>query len=353
MDADGPVRVVDLAAELGLSPATVSRALNGSELIRPEVAERVHDHAVRRGYVPNRLARSLRARARTFVGFLAPDIENLAYSISANTCARSVSEAGYQLILAISADDPETEFRALRDLSESQPAALIIAASPEMNEQAHALLHGTNIVEFNRDAGLAENSVVCADREAFERATRHLLALGHRRIGYIGTSTTVSNGNERYQGLRGALHGTTATLAPEHTRTLPPTESHGYTAVLELLNTPEPPTAVLVGGSSLSLGVARALRESAVALPDDLSLIVYGDPRWGELHSPPLTTISVPYQAMARRAAEHVIGLLHHDPPHKCRARFEAELVMGRSTEAPPNRQTTGGLHAHHQDHHD
>src|SRR5699024_5241655 len=103
----GPVRIVDLAGELGLSVATVSRALNNNPAVRPDIAARVRDLAVERGYVANRLARSLRSQSRSFVGFLVPDAENLAYSIAATACTQHVSRSGNQLILAISGDDPD------------------------------------------------------------------------------------------------------------------------------------------------------------------------------------------------------------------------------------------------------
>ncbi|MHA7172018.1 LacI family DNA-binding transcriptional regulator [Arthrobacter monumenti] len=334
-----PVRIVDLANELGLSIATVSRVLNDSPAVRPEVAERVRSHAISRGYVANRLARSLRSRTRSFVGFLVPAIENLAYSIAADACAQYVSRSGHQMILAISGDDPELEFNALRSLAEARVGAIIVAPSPSMTAASRKLLAGMSVLEFNRTAGLSENMVLCDERAAFAGAARHLLNLGHESIAYIGTTDAVSNGRERLEGVREELARGGKQLRPAHTRLLPPTEGDGYQAAQELLSGPDLPTALLVGSSSLSMGVAHAVRELGIRIPDELSLIVYGDSQWGQLYSPQLSTIMAPYREMGQSAANLVASILStekKEPPQV--VRMHAELLLRGSTAQPLNR---------------
>lgn len=304
------IRVADLAAELELSTATVSRALNGSPAVRPRVARRVLEHARRRGYAPNWLARSLAAQSKTFVGFLVPDIHNTAYSIAAGACARLLGSQGYQLILAITGDDPDREYETLTALAGTQVASIIAAPSARMTAETRKAMAGLPVVEFNRTAGLAARGVFCADRPAFAEATRHLLAYGHTDIAYVGTTDAVSNGRERLAGVRTALAEAGLSLATERTRLLPPTEENGRAAAEELLRDPNPPTALLVGSSNLSIGAAEAVRERPVAVPDELSLVVYGDPQWAALCHPGLTTVAVPYQRMAEVVADLVLGLI-------------------------------------------
>ncbi len=338
-----PVRIVDLAKELGLSVATVSRALNNSDSVRAELAEQIRSHAERRGYVANRLARSLRSRTRNFVGFLVPDIENLAYSIAADACARYMANSGYQLILAISGDDPQLEHSALRSLIEAQVAGLIVAPTAEMTPSTRALLTGSSVVEFNRTAGLSKYAVLCAEEAAFARATRHLLDLGHKSIAYIGTTDSLSNGHERLAGVRRELANAGTGLDPLWTRLLPPTEKDGYESARALLSGPSRPSALLVGSSNLSMGAARAVREMGIHVPDEMSLVVYGDSRWGELYEPGLTTVTAPYQDMARRVTDIVSRMVAGDGGIPFgRTRLEAELVVRRST-ARPASESAGG----------
>jgi LacI family transcriptional regulator len=334
----GRVRIVDLAAELQLSVATVSRALNHVPTVDAHLAETVREHAERRGYVANRLARSLRSRSRNFIGFLVPDVENLAYSIAADACAQYVSKLGYQLILAISGDDPASEYAALRSLAEAQVASLIVAPSPGMTDSARTLLADHAVVQFNRDTGLSPHVVVCDDRAAFAEATRHLLELGHIDFGYIGTTDKVSNGRERLTGVRDELARVRRRLPRNRTLLLPPTEKDGYAAARSLLSRRRLPTALLVGSSNLSMGVARAVREAGIAVPEQMSLVVYGDDRWGALYQPALTTITAPYRDMARAVVDIIAGLIGGGRTPSAATSLPAQLVVRHSTAPVPSR---------------
>lgn len=332
-----PVRIVDLAAELGVSVATVSRALSHNPAVRPEVAQRVRHLAAERGYVANRLARSLRSQARSFVGFLVPDWENLAYSIAATACAEHVARTGNQLILAISGDDPEREFHAVRSLAEAQVGGLIVAPSPSVSPQCRRLLRTMNVVEFNRSAGLSTEMVLCDERAAFAQATRHLIELGHRSIGYIGSTDRLSNGRERLDGVRTELARNGLALRDEHTALLPATAPAAARVAHEVLTSPDRPTALVVGGSNLSVGVAHTVRQLGLILPGDLSLVVYGDSGWGDLFTPTLTTIKAPYVEMAHVVADAVSTLMTSDGAPRGEVRLAAELLVRGSTGAPPD----------------
>lgn len=333
------VRVADLAAELNLSTATVSRALNGSAAVRPEIARRILDHARLRGYVPNRLARSLAARSKTFVGFLVPDVQNLAYSIAAGTCARLLGAAGYQLILAITGDDAQREYEAVTGLAGAQVAGIIAAPSAGITDEGRAALANLSVVEFNRTADLARHGVFCDDRTAFVEATRHLLDLGHTEVAYVGTTDSVSNGRWRVDGVQEAHAEAAVPLDPERVRLVVPTEDNGYATTLDLLDRATGrPTALLVGSSSLSIGAARAVQKLGVDVPRELSVIVYGDPRWSDLCHPRLTTVAVPYREMAEVVAELMLGLIGpaSQPTGPGQRWLPAGLVVRSSTAPPP-----------------
>ncbi|HEX4252739.1 MAG TPA: LacI family DNA-binding transcriptional regulator, partial [Pseudonocardia sp.] len=329
--------------ELGISTATVSRALNGSALVRPDLAERVREHAQARGYVANRLARALSANtSRAFVAFVIPYVDTPAYSAVAAECARLFSEDapdGTQMILTITENDPERELRQLRELLASRVAGLVISPSTGVLDETKRLLSGVPVVELHRACGIAAPGVFTDDEQAIAESVLHLAALGHRRIGYLGTPVALSNGATR---LRGVQRG--ARLAGLDPDELPrcliePTQDNGQRGALELLNRPEPPTALLVGGGALSIGAARAVRASGRRLPDDLSLVVYGDPSWFALSDPPLTTVAVPYPELAQRAARLLLGRLD-DPPGAAPSPPELikpELVLAGST-GPPSK---------------
>src|SRR5690242_6910788 len=195
--------VVDLARELGVSTATVSRALNGSAAVRPELAERVRAHAEARGYVANRLARALSANSsRAFVGFVIPYVDTPAYSAVAAECARLLSADGTQMILTVTENDPERELRQLRDLVASRCAGLVISPSTGVLDETRRLLETLPVVELHRASGIHAPGVFSDDEQAMAESVLHLAALGHRKIAYLGTPRELSNGTVRLSGVR-------------------------------------------------------------------------------------------------------------------------------------------------------
>jgi LacI family transcriptional regulator len=307
-----PVGVVDLARELGVSTATVSRALNGSPAVRPELAERIRGHAEQRGYVANRLARALSANtSRAFVGFVIPYVDTPAYSAVAAECARLLSQdgpAGTQMILTITENDPERELRQLRELVASRCAGLVIAPSTHLLDGTRRLLRELPVVELHRASGIDAPGVFSDDEQAMTESVLHLAALGHTRIAYLGTPEALSNGTVRLRGVRRGLELAGLDPAAMPTRLVEPTRRNGRDAAAELLAGDA--TALLVGGGSLSVGAALAARASGRRIPGELSLVVYGDPDWFALADPPLTTIQVRYAELARRAARLLLDTL-------------------------------------------
>ena len=337
----GEVGVVDLARELGVSTATVSRALNGSPTVRPETARRVRDHAERRGYVVNRLARALSSNvSRAFVGFVIPYVDTPAYSAVAAECARLLSADGTQMILTITENDPGRELRQLKELVASRVAGLVISPSTHILDGSKRLLTSLPVVQLHRDCGIGAPGVFSDDERAIADCVGHLAALGHRDIGYLGIPSTLSSGAARLRAVNLGL--ARAGLAPDavQARLVEPTRANGHRGVTELLARSRPPTAVIVGGGALSIGAAQALRESGRRLPDDLSLVVYGDPSWFALSDPPLSRITVAYDELARRAAA-LLGERLDRPGGSAEAAAEyvrAELHLAGSTGAPPAR---------------
>jgi LacI family transcriptional regulator len=342
-----PVGVVDLARELGVSTATVSRALNGSPLVRAELADRVREYAESRGYVANRLARALSANtSRAFVGFVIPYVDTPAYSAVAAECARLLSAngteggsgaGGTQMILTVTQNDPEREHRQLRELLASRVAGLIVSPSTHIMEDSRRLLGTVPVVQLHRACGIDAPGVFSDDEQAMAEAVLHLAALGHRRIAYLGTPVELSNGSARLRGVtRGAgLAGLDVEALP--VRLVEPIPENGRRAAEELLA--ERPTALLVGGGSLSVGAARAVRASGLRLPDELSLVVYGDPDWFALSDPPLTTVSVSYGSLAKEAARLLLGRLEghrREPADTGTHLIPPRLLPAGSTGPPP-----------------
>jgi len=336
------VGVVEMARDLGVSTATISRALNGSPSVRRELADRIRAHAEARGYVANRLARALSAStSRAFIGFVIPFVDTPAYSAVAAECARLLSAAGTQMILAITENDAEREYQQLRDLVGTRIAGLVISPSTHVLDQTRRLLAEFPVVELHRVTGIDAPSVFADDERALTDSILHLAALGHTDIAYLGTPRELSNGASRLRGIRRGV--ALAGLDPRRItfRLVEPTQQHGRNAARELLEGDLPFTALVVGSGSLSVGAAEAVRRSGRRLPDDLSLVVYGDPTWFVLADPPLTMVRVPYDGLARTAARLLLCALDArevgvQPPAAGPHPLPAELCIAGSTGPPP-----------------
>jgi LacI family transcriptional regulator len=336
------VGVVEMAQDLGVSTATISRALNGSPSVRRELADRIREHAQARGYVANRLARALSAStSRAFVGFMIPYVDTLAYSAVAAECARVLSAAGTQMILAITENDAEREYQQLRDLAGTRIAGLVISPSTHLLDKTRRLLAELPVVELHRVSGIDAPSVLADDEQALTDTMLHLAALGHTEIAYLGTPRELANGTIRLRGIRRGV--AQAGLDPRRItmRLVEPTQENGRAATGELLAGSLPFTALVVGSGSLSVGAADAVRRSGRRIPGDLSLVVYGDPAWFVLADPPLTMIQVPYAGLARTAARLLLRALDARElgitvPVTGRHLEPATLCVAGSTGPPP-----------------
>jgi len=336
------VGVVEMARDLGVSSATVSRALNGSPSVRRELADRIRAHAEARGYVANRLARALSAStSRAFVGFVIPYVDTPAYSAVAAECARLLSAAGTQMILAITENDAAREFQQLRDLVGTRIAGLVISPSTHVLGETRDLLAGLPVVELHRACGIAAPGVFSDDEQALSDSIVHLAGLGHTEIAFLGTPRQLSNGAARLRGIRRGV--ARAGLDPRRItfRLVEPTRENGRDAAGELLGGNPGCTALVVGSGSLSVGAAEAVRRCGRRLPDDLSLVVYGDPAWFVLADPPLTMIQVPYAGLARSAARLLLTAIDAkeagtQPPPAGPHLVTAVLRTADSTGAPP-----------------
>ena len=212
-DAKARTKIIDVAAEAGVHPSTVSRVLTGhaGSTIRPATRERVLAAADRLGYRPSALARSLRLQRTLTLGMLVPDITNPFFSSIIKGAEGAARQRGYNLILCNSEDDPQREATYLRVLRERQVDGLLIASSQmaddtiaELREEAFPF------VLLNRATESAEDLAVVVDNHAAAvEVVAHLAALGHRRVGHIAGPQNTTTGVDRLEGYRAGVlaHG--------------------------------------------------------------------------------------------------------------------------------------------------
>lgn len=300
-----PVTIKQLARALGLSHSTVSRALNDHPAISIETKTRIRQAASKSGYVPNSAARVLRNERSGIIGLVIPDIQNDFYTTVAKTISDAAAEQSWQMILASTDDQPERENLAVRSLLKVRAEGVIIVPTASPEQETLDMVRRLHAVQLVRShSGIDAPAITVADRLGVSLATTHLLELGHTRIGYIGSSAELSTGRERLQGFLEQFSGSMLRYAQSNVHLGPPRSHFGASAFKQLLASDAPPSAIVLGSPEFTLGVMLAAEEENVRIPDDLSLVGYGDFDWNKLLCGGLTAVALPEQEIADACVE-------------------------------------------------
>lgn len=307
LNRNGPT-IKDIAAALGVSHVTVSRALNDSPLVTEETKKRLRDAAASMGYIPDAAAKLLRGGRSNIVGFILPDVENHFFSAIARVIAETLAASGMQLVLSISEDDPDLELRHVRSLCEARTRGIIITPVVNTHRETADLLANVPCKQLvRRHPLIASDVIVSEDKTATRIAAQRLIDLGHKHIAFIGSgSETLSTGADRAEGFNQAVWNAPDVKAI--VRLGPPGPRHGYETAIELLNGPRRPTAIVLGSALFTIGTLQAIRETGLEVPRDISLIGYDDPDWFRVWGAGITTVALPIREMAMTAASLVGG---------------------------------------------
>jgi DNA-binding LacI/PurR family transcriptional regulator len=329
------VTIKDIAKALDLSHTTISRALADHPKISDVTKANVRQMAQQMGYVANGLARNIRGMNSLVIGLIIPDIQNDFYASIAKIVADAATGQGYQLALSITEDNSERELKDLRAFIVSRAAGIIVTPTSTPQSETLALLQGVPAVQLVRHAPDIRKEVVAIDDEAaVHAATMHLINYGHRRIAYVGTTTDFSCGVDRLAGFDSTMraHG----LDPKLAVVGLPRPEFAQHAVHHFMTLAEPPTGLVIGSSSLTIGALKALRNIRLSCPDDVSVVGYGDPDWFGLVGEGLTTISLPVQAMGNYLISLLLAKIKEGQPFECMSqvasRFPATLAIRGST---------------------
>ena len=325
----------DVAARAGVSQPTVSLVLSSNPKARVARAtrERVLRAAAELGYRPNVVARSLVRRRSYALGLIVPDIGNQFFADVVSGAERVATDEGYAVFLSEQRDVPlERHLDALR--ARQVDGVILDAAGASAVPQA--AFEGLNIVLIDQPA--ARWPGVASDAEGAGRlAAEHLLALGHRRVAFIGPSADVHGFRMRERGFFGALAAAGVSLPSALLRRGPATLEGGQAAMRALLALPERPTATFCANDLLALGAHKACTQAGVSIPRGMSIVGCDDIAFARLVTPELTTVAVPARELGARAARLLVREIEGKggPAQKPRP-LPVKLVVRGTTAAPP-----------------
>lgn len=329
------VTIRDVAKRVGVSEATVSNALADKPIVTPETKARVRRAAEELGYHISPIARALRTGQTGTVGIVVSNLANPFYADILLGISSVLTPRGYQTIIC------NTESRA--DLQEWHVAnllrhmvdgILLLAYSAETGDTERAQKAGVPLVALWRRPGGREVTFVGMDDAAGMRlALDHLWALGHRRIGLLRAHIASSPSEAREAAFRSLL--AERGVAPGPVIGADITIEGGSAATRQLLEGPEPPTAVIATSDLMALGATIALTERGMAAPGDMSLVSFEDTFVAALPQIRLTAVSVPRRELGIRAAELLLERIA-DPAQPVRNLVLQPGFAARGTTAPP-----------------
>lgn len=347
------VTIYQVAKEAGVSPSTVSNLLNGrSGRMLPETRERVERAIQRLGYRPNRAARQLRTGQVRVIGLVVPSVANPFWGTFARHLEGAALAEGYHVLLCNSERRPDRERSYIDELWADGIRGVVLCSSlPSLDHVLPLVTKGLSMVAFDRTAqagdppslvNISVDNVVGA-----EMATRHLLALGHRRLAFVSGSLGSVNRKERHRGFHDALE--TAGIDPVEAIICPDASAQpfgdldaaglGRSAAQELMRLDDPPTAIIAINDMCALGVCAGVRDSGRQVAADVSVVGFDDIVLADLASPPLTTVRQPLPEMAAAAFHHLLSQIEGDSSEQAghSLLMRPELIIRSSTAPPPH----------------
>lgn len=332
----------ELASRLGLSPTTVSRALNGYPEVNESTRERVMAAAKRHNYHPNTRAIRLATGRAMAIGHVIPvatrhEIVNPVFADFIAGAGETYSRNDYDMVLSVVPDEQEES--AYRGMKSKGNVDGVIVHAPKMNDPRIALLHdiGLPFVVHGRATGstLPYSWLDVNNRRAFQRAAEFLLDLGHSRIALVNGLEFMDFAVRRRTGYIDALSARGIAPDPVLMSSDEMTEIAGYRAARKLLALPKPPTAYLVASMISGMGVRRALEEMGQQMGRDVSVIIHDDDlsymKNGE-DVPIFTATRSSVRDAGRFAAEMLLEMIATQTSDPQQRLLEAELIIGQST---------------------
>lgn len=300
------VTIKEVAQKAGVSIATVSYVINKSRRVSPETAHRIRQAIQELNYHPSRIAQSLVTKTTQILSVLISDISDPFFAPIVRGIEDVAIKAGYIVMVCNNDEDASKTKHYLEILSRHRVDGVIISPASGIEDLKIILEEmGVPIVFVNRrNAVMAADVVENDNKLGAYLAIRHLLDLGHTRIGIIMGSTTVTTYSDRLAGCYRALNDAGVKVDPSLVKTGGFHPDSGYRQALELFETQEKPTAVFVGSGRLNRGAYQAFQEIGLRIPEQLSLIAFDDTEWAPLVSPPLTTVLQDTYRMGQVAAE-------------------------------------------------
>ena len=331
-----------LSALLGLSPTTVSRALNGYPEVNEDTRQRIVAAARKHGYAPDPKARQLATGKTMSIGHVLTvrerhEITNPIFADFLAGAGEGYANHGYDIRITVVPDAEEAE--AYRKFATRGYVDGVVVHGPLPHDPRISLLNeiGIPFVVHGR-TGTDDTKFSWVDvnnRKCFLTGAEHLIGLGHRTIGLVNGIESHDFALRRHLGMVQALEHHGLALDPDHLVAGEMTQTTGYHGALKMLEGPHPPSAIMTSSILSAIGVQRAAEERGMVLGQDLSLVTFDDDLSyfrNEGREPLFTALKSSVRNAGKLCAEMLMGLIAAPDSARQTRLLEAELVLGQSS---------------------
>ncbi|WP_109831166.1 LacI family DNA-binding transcriptional regulator [Reichenbachiella versicolor] len=332
------VTIKDLAKELGISPSTVSRALNDHPDISVETKKEVNDLAKRLNYEPNVVAQNLRSQKTHTIGVIIPEIVHFFFSTVISGIEEVAYNAGYTVMFCQTSESYEREVKDTKALLNQRIDGMIASFSKETTNFDHfkEVANKIPLVLFDRETDdLDVSKVIVDDYYGAAIATQHLIDQGYSKIAHLAGPENLIISAERKRGYEETLSKNNLRITPEYI--LPcfkGTMDEGYHAMKRLIDLPNRPDAVFANNDMAAYGAMKAIKDEGLNIPNDIGITGFSNWQFSSLIDPQLTTVAQPGVEMGRAAARRLILELEakNETPKPTTQVLKTDLIIREST---------------------
>lgn len=307
------VTIKNVAKLAGVSIATVSRVMNGTKTVSPEVTKKVTDAIEKMGFIPNAAARSLVVKKSNMIGVVINDITNMYFGELVRGIENAANFFGYNIILCNSNDNEKQEIENLNLLKNKGVDGIIFTAHRHINKDVLKFVESCKfpVVSLNRRCKGTISLRVDNYVESYE-AVKYLVNLGHNNIGFVsGYSDDDASGEERLEGYKKCLEDYSIVFKQNNVCQGDFTVKSGYAACEKILMYNESITALFCANDEMAFGAINCIIDKNLKVPEDISVMGFDDIKYASYFRPKLTTVHQPIYETGQKATKLIIQAIN------------------------------------------
>lgn len=321
----------DIAAIVGCSVGTVSRAINNQKGVSEETRKKILKVMEEEGYQPNAVARSLSQKRTNTIGVLIPDFSHAFLGGAAQAIEKELSARNYSTLLFNTEWDPNVERKKLIAAQARSVDGIIL--KPSLNTVDFMKDIYTPTVLVSHTFGEKMSYVDIDNELAGYMAAEHLIKCGYKRIAFMGGATNISMIELRYKGFCRAMEEYKLPVRGEYVRKADDSIRDGYHNMEQLFELDEHPDAVFCIGDLAALGACKSSSERGIDIPSELGVIGFNNDEFAELPQIALTTVKQPREKIGQMAAKMIIDMIEQgDEWYPQRVLFSPEIIVRSTT---------------------